>query len=79
MFKGGPTCPFTDSFGDRCPAKPPMGDVYCHEHQVVACSVCGGQATGNCGQQGSIGGPCGFPVCGKKRCRDAHLEKWHPE
>ena len=75
MPKSG--CPYTDSFGDRCRAKTVMDDTYCHEHQMITCSICGDQATGNCGLQGSIGGPCGFPLCSKKRCHEAHRLKWH--
>lgn len=71
------SCPFIDSFGDRCGARPQHGDALCPEHVGTQCSECGGQAVKNCGRDGPAGGPCGFPLCEKHECPRGHAKKWH--
>lgn len=49
--------------------------LFCREHRKKTCTVCGQQATRDCGHMTAF--MCGMPLCGSRSCEQIHWYKAH--
>lgn len=70
------SCKFIKSWVGKCGKDAVEGSEYCEEHSATKCSVCGKQATQDCGETYQF--VCGAPLCDNCTCRCITV-RWKPK
>ena len=68
-------CKFNKAWSGLCEKDVVSGLEYCEEHSQIKCSICGKQATHDCGETAML--VCGVPLCDSDECKLQHYYTHH--